>query len=203
MRSDPTFWILARAGGLTAYLLLTSSVLLGLLVKARPFRSLAPAAVADLHRFLSLLALGAVAVHGGSLVLDRAAPVSFWALVLPGLAEHRPVWTGLGVAAAELLLLVIVSFSVRKRIGARSWRRLHWATYAVFAAAALHGVAAGTDTSRPWALSLYGATIGAVVVATVYRALTPPRRPTATTVSNNQGGSSHDRVSHRDRPLSV
>jgi len=206
MSRDPTFWILTRAGGLTAYLLLTASVLLGLLVKARPFRSLAPATVTDLHRFLSLLALGAVAIHGGTLLLDRAAPVSGLALVVPGLAEYRPVWTGLGVAAAELLVLVIASFSLRRRIGGRSWRRLHWATYALFAAAALHGVATGTDTSRPWALALYGTTIGAVAAATAYRTLAPPRhrrRPATPTVSGRQGGTSHDRLPHHDRPLSV
>lgn len=181
-------------------------MLLGLLVKARPFRSLPPATVTDLHRFLGLLALGAVAVHGGTLLLDRAAPVSLPALVVPGLAEDRPLWTSLGVVAAELLVLVIVSFSLRRRLGGRSWRRLHWATYAVFAAAALHGLATGTDTSRPWALALYGATIGAVVAATAYRFLTPPprrRRPAAATVSERQGETSHDRLPHHDRPLSV
>lgn len=205
MRSDPTLWILARAGGLTAYLLLTSSVLLGLLVKARPFRSLKPATVADLHRFLSLLALGATAVHGGTLLIDHTAPISLPALVVPGLAGYRPLWTGLGVVAAELLVLVIASFSLRRRIGSRSWRRLHFATYALFAAAALHGLATGTDTSRPWALSLYSATIGAVAAATAYRALAPPphprRRPTAATAPDPQGGTSHARLPHRDRPL--
>ena len=37
MSHDPTFWILARAAGFTAYVLLTASVLAGLAVKARPF----------------------------------------------------------------------------------------------------------------------------------------------------------------------
>ena len=37
MRSDPTFWLLARASGLTAYVLLTVSVLAGLVLKSRPF----------------------------------------------------------------------------------------------------------------------------------------------------------------------
>ena len=56
MKSDPTFWILARASGLMAYALLTSSVLAGLVLKARPFgRSLRPATVTDVHRFLALL----------------------------------------------------------------------------------------------------------------------------------------------------
>ena len=55
MKTDPTFWILARASGLTAYLLLTASIMAGLVLKARPFRSLKPAQVTDIHRFLALL----------------------------------------------------------------------------------------------------------------------------------------------------
>ena len=43
----------------------------------------------------------------------------------------------------------------RSRSGAGSacarWRRLHWATYLVFALATVHGLAAGTDSSQPWA----------------------------------------------------
>lgn len=176
MRTDPTFWLLARSSGFTAYALLTASVLLGLLVKARPFRGLKPSTVTDLHRFSSTLALGALAVHGGALLLDRTVPISVQQLVVPGLATYRPLWTGLGVVAAELTVLVIASFSLRKRIGTRNWRRLHWATYVAFVAAAAHGIATGTDTSRPWAFGFYAVTIGGVVAATAWRALVPPPR---------------------------
>ena len=173
MKGDPTFWMLARATGLTAYLLLTTSVLAGLVLKSRPFRSLRPAAVTDTHRFLALLALGAVAVHGATLMLDSTIHLGPAALLVPGLSPYRPVATGIGVLAAELMLLVYASFALRRRIGTRNWRRLHWATYAIFAAATVHGLAAGTDTARPWAFSLYLSTIGLVVAATAWRALAP------------------------------
>lgn len=174
MKTDPTFWMLARTTGLTAYLLLTASVLAGLLLKSRPFRSLRPAAVTDTHRFLALLALGAVAVHGVTLMLDATIHLGPAALLVPGLSPYRPVATGIGVLAADLLLLVYASFSLRRRIGTRNWRRLHWATYAIFAAATVHGLAAGTDTAQPWAFSLYLSAVGLVVAATTWRALTPP-----------------------------
>jgi sulfoxide reductase heme-binding subunit YedZ len=166
--------MLARATGLTAYALLTTSILAGLVLKSRPFRSLRPAAVTDTHRFLALLALGAVALHGAILTLDRTVHLSPAALFVPGLSSYRPLATGLGVLAAELMLLVYGSFSLRRRIGARNWRRLHWATYAVFGAATLHGLAAGTDTAQPWAFSFYLGAIGLVVAATAWRVLMPP-----------------------------
>src|ERR1700693_3481712 len=138
---DPTFWILARASGLTAYALLTSTVLAGLVVKSRPFgRRLKGAAATDAHRFLAFLALGAVAVHGFALLLDSTIKIGFGGLLVPGLSPYKPVWTRLGVAAAELAGLITVSFPLRKRIGMRAWRRLHWATYGVFAAVTAHGL---------------------------------------------------------------
>jgi len=174
VRADPTFWLLARATGLTAYVLLTSSILAGLVLKSRPFRSLRPAAVTDTHRFLAMLGLGVVALHGAVLLLDSTVHLSPAALVVPGLSPYRPLATGLGVLAAELMVVVYASFSLRRRIGARNWRRLHWATYAIFAAATAHGLAAGTDSGRPWAFAIYVSAIALVVGAVAWRVLAPP-----------------------------
>jgi methionine sulfoxide reductase heme-binding subunit len=178
VKTDPTFWLLARTTGFTAYLLLTTSILAGLVLKSRPFRSLRPAAVTDTHRFLAMLGLGAVAMHGAALILDTTVHLTPAALVVPGLSPYRPLATGIGVLAAELMLVVYVSFSLRRRIGARNWRRLHWATYAIFAAATAHGLAAGTDSAQPWAFGLYLSAIALVVAATAWRAVMPP--PVAT-----------------------
>lgn len=178
MKSDPTFWVLARAGGLTAYALLTCSVLAGLVVKSRPFgRAARPAAVVDVHRFLALLGLGMLALHGVALTLDRTIHLSPIALVAPGASPYRPTAVALGVVACELAALIVVSFSLRRRIGVRNWRRLHWLTYLVFVAATIHGAAAGTDSSQPWAIDLYLGAVGAVVFATAWRALERPTRP--------------------------
>jgi sulfoxide reductase heme-binding subunit YedZ len=82
------------------------------------------------------------------------------------------------------MVAVYASFALRRRIGARAWRRLHWATYAVFAAATAHGVMAGTDSGRTWTLALYLSAIGLVAGLVAWRSLprTPipePRRSTA------------------------
>ena len=178
MTHDPTFWIIARAAGLVAYGLLTASVLAGIVLKARPFgKALKPATVTDVHRFLALLGLGALAIHGASLVLDKTVNITLLSLLVPGLIPYRPLWTGLGVVAAEAMVLVYVSFSQRKRIGVKAWRALHWLTYVIFALATVHGLAAGTDTSRPWAPLLYGGAVGAALAAAGWRALIPPAQP--------------------------
>ena len=183
MKTDPTFWLLARASGFTAYMLLTSSVLAGLVLKSRPFRSLKPAAVTDTHRFLAMLGLGALVVHGLTLVADHTIRMPLAGLFVPGLSPYRPLAVGIGVLTAELMLIVYASFSLRKRIGTKNWRRLHWMTYAIFLGATVHGIATGTDSTRPWAFALYLGALGAVAFATAWRALAEPlatpRRRTA------------------------
>jgi sulfoxide reductase heme-binding subunit YedZ len=177
---DPTFWILARASGLTAYMLITLSMLAGLVVKSRPFgRAVKAASVVDVHRFLTVLALGAVALHAAALVLDSTVHIGAAALLVPGLSTYRPLWTGLGVVAVDLAILIWISFPLRKRIGMRAWRSLHWATYGVFALATAHGLMAGTDASQPWAFDLYLGAVGSVAFATAWRALVRPNRPRA------------------------
>jgi predicted ferric reductase len=176
MTHDPTFWLLARASGMTAYALLTCSVLAGLVLKSRPFgRRLRNAAVTDVHRFLSLLGLGMLALHGAALVLDSTVRMPLAALVVPGLSPYRPAAVALGVVAAELMALVVVSFSLRKWIGARNWRRLHWATYLVFLLGTAHGLTSGTDR---WALPLYLGAVGSVAFASAWRALTSSKGAT-------------------------
>jgi methionine sulfoxide reductase heme-binding subunit len=176
MTHDPTFWVLARASGLAAYAVLTLSVLAGLVLKSRPFGRLRAATVAEVHKSLALTGLGALALHGLSLVLDTTVRVSPLALFVPGLVAYRPAAVAAGVVAGWLFAVVTASFWVRRRIGFRSWRRLHWATYGLFALATVHGLAAGTDSAQ--LRGLYLGAVAAVAGATAWRVLVRPvRRP--------------------------
>ena len=178
MKGDPTYWILARATGFTAYLLLTSSILAGLTVKGRPFGKLVrPAAVTDLHSFLALLGLGMVAAHGLALVADSVVTITYVDLFVPGRAPYRPLWTGAGIVAAELMLLVYVSFYMRRWIDVRAWRKLHWTTYVVFTLATVHGLMSGSDTPRHWAIDVYVGAVGLVATATAWRCVAASVRP--------------------------
>ena len=172
MTAEMIPWVISRATGFTALGLLAAAMIAGLLVRTR--EGVGPLKGSDavsLHRQLSLLALAATGIHGGALLFDRSVDVEPWGLVLPGLLPYRPVWTGIGVAAAEIALLVHLSFRFRKRIGAKAWRRLHWLAYAAFAGGAVHGLASGTDSGRGWALAIYGAAVGAVTALTGWRAV--------------------------------
>jgi methionine sulfoxide reductase heme-binding subunit len=178
VKNDPTFWLLARASGLTAYGLLTASVLAGLVLKSKPFgRALKPAPTTDVHRFLALLGLGMLTLHGTTLVLDRTLHMPLAGLFVPGASPYRPAAVAVGVVAAELMGLIYLSFFLRKRIGVRNWRRLHYLTFLVFLLATIHGFTSGTDSTQPWAVDLYLGAVGAVAFATAWRAAGRPTRP--------------------------
>ena len=191
------FWFLARASGITAYLLIAASMIAGVVLKSRPFGAALKAPIAlDVHRFITTLALSAIGVHGLALVADSTVDVRFADLVIPFAAPYKPFWTGLGVIAADLALIVAISFPLKKRIGGRNWRRLHWATYSIFVFSTAHGIAAGTDTAQPWAMHMYLGAVGAVAFATAWRAFAGAPRP----APQPKGATD---VQDRDRPVAV
>lgn len=178
MKSDPTIWLIARASGLVAYVLLTTSVLAGIILKSRPFgRRLRGITAMEIHRTLSFLGLAAIGLHGTALVLDQAVHIKVTDLLIPGLAPYRPLWTGMGVVAAELMIALIVSFPLRKVFGFNAWRKLHWVSYGTFALAVAHGIKAGTDTGRAWTDALYIGSLGLVAAAITWRAMTSGAAP--------------------------
>jgi len=190
MKHDPTFWLIARASGFVAVLLLTSTVVAGLTLKARVLPRVAPAGITDIHRFLSLTAILATGVHLVALVVDTAVDVPILGAFVPGLVGYRTVWTSVGVVVMELMVVIHLSFRLRKVIGRKNWRRLHYMTYLTFGGAVTHGLLAGTDSGKLWALLGYGAAVGLVVSLTAWRvdAVRTKRAATAAKVQTAVGG---------------
>jgi DMSO/TMAO reductase YedYZ heme-binding membrane subunit len=175
-------WYVARAAGVVAYSLLTASVLLGVLLAGRAVFPRWPTfAVTDVHRFVSRLAGAFVGIHVVGLLLDRYAHVSLATLIVPGATSYRPFWVAFGTIALELLLAVAASNLLRNRLGHVRWRRLHYLTFGVWAAASVHGIGAGSDAGAAWLQALYVVSIGSVALAVAWRvarpAVIPARAP--------------------------
>jgi methionine sulfoxide reductase heme-binding subunit len=176
-------WYTARSAGVVAYALLTGGVLLGVLLAGRVRLPRWPQfAVTDVHRFVALLTGVFIALHVYALLLDRYVHTSLVAVLVPGAATYRPFWVALGTVALELLAAVAISNLFRKRLGHTRWRRIHYLTFGVWAAATLHGIGAGTDSRAGWLHLLYVVAIGSVLAAVAWRAgarrLSPsPGRP--------------------------
>ena len=170
-------WFVSRATGFAAYIALALDVIVGLLVSTRAGdRWLARGTSIDLHGWLSPVALGLVLGHALVLVADSYIRFDALAVLVPFASPYRPVAVGLGVIAGYLALVVHASFGLRRRLGAKTWRRLHYLSFVAFVAAALHALLAGSDSSRPWAVALYGTPLAIVLALVAHRVL---RRLTA------------------------
>ena len=163
-------WYATRAAGFVAYALLWLTVLSGTLLTSKPVgRKLSASTVQDIHRVLSFVTWSFVAVHAFVLLFDNYVGYSVTQLLVPFTASQDAFAVGIGVIAFELGLVVAVSFRFRKRMGNRTWKLLHFASYPVWALALAHGVMAGTDMRTGWVLGAMVASAAAVVFAVTFR----------------------------------
>jgi predicted ferric reductase len=165
------FWYLSRASGFVGYGLLWLSMALGLLITNKLARAWpgGPAAF-DLHQHVSLLGLGFSAFHALVLLADPKIGFRLAPLLLPfGISEYRPFWVGLGHLALYLLAVVTLSFYIRKWIGKRTWRLLHYGSFGLFFLALAHGLFSGPDSEALWAQGLYWFTGLSLLFLTLYR----------------------------------
>ena len=152
--ANPTeygWWLASRASGITAFLLVACSVMLGLAMATKVLRGrVRPPVLVKLHEHLALCGLGAIAVHAITLLGDAWLDPGPLGVLVPFAMDHEPLFTGLGVIAAYLAGLLGLTFYVRRRIGTKRWRALHRLTLLVYVLAVAHTLGAGTDASTPW-----------------------------------------------------
>jgi sulfoxide reductase heme-binding subunit YedZ len=186
---DHTFWFLNRAAGLAAYLLLFLAVSLGLSMTGGALeRFLRRYRVYDLHRFVSLLALGLTAFHVAIVLPDQFARFGVADLLVPFAANYRPAYMAAGIFSLYLLVIVVGAFYLRQVISYRTWRVLHYATFACYTLALAHGIGAGTDTQAGWVQYLYAATAVVAFNMLVYRLLKGHARPGREPAAGGQSG---------------
>jgi Ferric reductase like transmembrane component len=168
--SSPVLWYVARASGAIALVLLTLSVVGGIVTSVRWSSERLPRFVTQLlHRNVSLLALVLIGIHIATIVIDGFAPIGWIDTVVPFRSGYRPFWLGLGAIALDLVLALIVTSLLRHRIGQRTWRVVHWSAYACWPLVVLHGLGAGSDTKSGVMLVTTVACIVLVVVAIWWR----------------------------------
>lgn len=167
-----SFWYLSRATGFVAYLLLWGSVTWGLLLSTGMGRAwIRPPLLLDAHQFLSTASVGFASFHGLVLMGDRYIQFPLRAVVVPFASSYEPLLVACGQIALWLSVLLIGSFHIRRRIGGRAWRHLHYASFAAFWMAFVHGLALGNESATLWAGVLYLGTAAPVIFLSLHRVL--------------------------------
>jgi methionine sulfoxide reductase heme-binding subunit len=168
--SPSPLWFLTRGTGAISLVLLTLTVALGIANVRRTRIGETPRFVLDsVHRSASLLAVSFVLVHVVATLLDGFAPITLLDTVIPFGSTYRPLWLGLGAVASDLLIAIVITSLLRRRLGYRAWRTTHWLAYASWPVALVHGLGTGSDTRTHWMLALVAACVAVMVAAVMLR----------------------------------
>src|SRR4051812_50168767 len=108
--NSQAYWYLTRSTGTVALVLLTLSVVLGIVQFTRWSSPRLPRFLtAGLHRNVSLLAVVFLAVHVVTAVVDAFAPIQLLDAGLPFPSQYPPPWGGVGAPAVDLPLPLLAA----------------------------------------------------------------------------------------------
>lgn len=163
-------WAIGRMSGFVSLALFTLTALLGILTRSgRPLLSIPRFSVTLLHRNISLLATVFLLIHVGALLLDSYAQLNVIDVVVPFLGAFKPFWQGLGTVALDLVVALVATGLLRRRIGQKAFRAIHWFSYAMWPLALGHAIGNGTNGTSPWFLALAAGSVLVVGAATAWR----------------------------------
>ena len=164
------WWYVARASGMVSWVMLTASVIWGVVLSTKAFpEQRRPAWLLDLHKWLGGLTMAFLAVHLGALVADGFTSFGLGDLTIPYWSSWRPGAVALGVVAMWSLVAVEITSYLRRRMSKRSWRAVHLLSYAAFWCTSLHAAFAGSDRSAALYRVTAMVTVAAVAWAALYR----------------------------------
>ena len=188
-------WLVSRASGIVALVLVSLSVVLGLAMAAKVLSGPGRKRWAvRMHEHMAVTSLVAIGIHGLALLGDKWLAPGVAGITVPFALHYRPVFTGVGIIAGYLVILLGPSFYLRRRIGARRWRSLHRATVLVWLLAAVHALGAGSDGNTVWLRVIVLAPVAPVVYLLVLRALGTERG------GRRERHERHERHEHHERP---
>ena len=188
--SDPhIWWYVTRSSAIIAWILMTLSVIWGVLLATRIFRKVdSPGHLQDLHRYLGSAALVLIGVHMVTLMLDGWLHFTPGELLVPGRTLYRTIPVALGIIAFYLLVIVYGSSLLRRWLPPRFWKALHYFNYAAVLLVSFHAGFTGTDVGRWWYFSVSVAIIALTATTLIVRLVmssAPAAARAATTTSNS------------------
>jgi hypothetical protein len=176
----PVAWLVARAAGLVAFALLTIALTLGLALSTKLLGGRRGKMLLGWHQTIMWTGLGMLVLHLGGILLDPVMHFGLVAVLVPGTAPWRPLPVAAGIVTAWLMLLLACSFHVRRRIGQRRWRLLHYASFVAFVLGLYHALNVGSDVTGTRGLVFAGIAAAPVTWLVYARILMPRAKPRRT-----------------------
>lgn len=147
-------WLIARASGITAYLLFWLLAMTGLLLShplKQRIRFLHPITRMRFHTLLAVFTLSFTALHIMTIVLDTYANVGLVGAFIPLRSAYRPLPVALGTTGLYAGMLTGLSARLKIGYGKRGWLNVHRFSVIALVMIWIHAIYAGTDSA---ALSL-------------------------------------------------
>jgi predicted ferric reductase len=180
------YWYMSRATAFASLSMLWLSMALGMGITNKMARTWPGAAAAfAIHEYVSLVGLAFAAFHAVVILGDHYINFTFLQLLIPfSTVAYRPLWVGVGQVGFYVWLIVAATFYIRSLIGQKTWRWLHYASFAMYLMGLSHGLFSGTDASMPWAQYYYWISGGSLlfllvvrIVGTLVDKVSPAARP--------------------------
>lgn len=163
-------WYASRASGIAAYLCLWVGLVGGLLMSSAWFDGIVNRArLLVIHQTASVAGILLGFGHALILIPDTWTQFGPIDVLVPFGSYYERVDLAIGSLSLYLMTIVAASFWVRRSLGMRLWRLLHYSSFVAFAGALWHGIRVGTDSNESWLMGLYFVTSLAVVFALVLR----------------------------------
>ncbi len=167
---DLEYWFIARITGLTAFAVLSLSVLSGEALRTSVLDFLAKnRAVRKLHDFTTPLWLPLVFAHVIALVLDKTARIQPINVVVPFLTDYGAIPIGLGTLAFDIIMIVTITSWLRSRMNNTVWMWIHRTSYIAFVAIFFHAALSGTDFDAPLVSALAWSTAAGLAILGISR----------------------------------
>lgn len=167
---DLEFWFIARITGLTAFAVLSLSVLSGEALRTSVLDFIAKnRAVRKLHDFTTPLWLPLVFAHIIALLFDKTARIAPINVVVPFITDYGALAIGLGTVAFDIVMVVTVTSWLRSRMNNTLWMWIHRTSYIAFVAIFFHAALSGTDFDAPLVSALAWSTAAGLGILGVSR----------------------------------
>ena len=176
------FWLIARATGIAAFIFLSLGVLYGMGMSTRSaYKIMRPPLAMEIHQTINVISIIAVVLHFTSLFFDNYFHLQINEAFIPFIIK-RPFVSelgfdftyaiGLGIIAFYLILLLVVTSLIRKKISIKLWRKIHYTSLLTYWIFVLHGITSGSDSKELWMQLIYGVSVTLVTVMFLYRIYT-------------------------------